>query len=211
MKQIIDNIRHHSEIFGEPVYTEFFDISEERKDLVISIIKSELKELKSANSIHEQKDGCGDVLWTIIRAFQENGIKFNSINIDYTKPFVPYLTSISKIDVLLHDLRHTAVGEQNITKVLNELFKYAIELFRPFDYDMGYIMDKVYKGNMSKLCITETEAQSTVKAYFNGTHPNKLGVKIETYYKKAKKGFVVYRKSDNKYLKSINFVEPKFN
>ena len=210
MKTIIDNIRNHSIIFGEPVYTDFFDISKERKDLVISIIKSELKELKGADSIHEQKDGCGDVIWTIIRAFQENGIKFNSIKIDYTKPFVPYLTSISKIDVLIHDLQHTAVGEQNITKVLNGLFKYAVELFRPFDYDMGYIMDKVYKGNISKLCKTEEEAKQTVKAYAEGTHPNKLGKVIITHYEKAKEGFVVRRTSDNKYLKSINFVEPKF-
>ena len=207
---IVEKITNHSIIFGEPVFKEFIEISTERLDHVIKLIKSELNELKAADTMHEQKDGCGDVLWTIIRAFQEHGVNFKGVKVALDGKFIPFLTSINKIEVLLHELRHTAVGEESVTNVLNELFTYAVELFKPLNYDIEYIMDKVYHGNMSKLCKTEEEAKETVKAYAEGTHPNKMGKVIITHYKKAKTGFVVYRTADNKYLKSINFVEPKF-
>lgn len=67
--------------------------------------------------------------------------------------------------------------------------------------------DKVEKSNFSKYCKTFEEAQETVNAYANGTHPNKLGEIIETYIvstKYTEYPFVVKRK-DEKVLKSINF------
>ena len=66
--------------------------------------------------------------------------------------------------------------------------------------------DKVEKSNFSKYCKTFEEAQETVNAYANGTHPNKLGEIIETYIvstKYTEYPFVVKRK-DGKILKSIN-------
>lgn len=65
--------------------------------------------------------------------------------------------------------------------------------------------DKVEKSNFSKYCKTFEEAQETVNAYANGTHPNKLGEIIETYIvstKYTEYPFVVKRK-DGKVLKSI--------
>lgn len=67
--------------------------------------------------------------------------------------------------------------------------------------------ENVEKSNFSKYCKTYEEAQKTVDAYSNGTHPNKLGVIIETYIvstNSVEYPFVVKRK-DGKILKSINF------
>ena len=70
---------------------------------------------------------------------------------------------------------------------------------------------KVYESNMSKICNSEEEAQQSVDAYAKGTHPNKMGKKIECVFEKTTKDkYVVKRKSDGKVMKSINFVEPKF-
>ena len=63
----------------------------------------------------------------------------------------------------------------------------------------------VFKSNMSKFCKTEKEAIKSCKMYANGTHPNKLGVTIETYYLKVKDIYVIRKKNDNKILKSYLF------
>lgn len=68
--------------------------------------------------------------------------------------------------------------------------------------------EKVEKSNFSKYCKTFDEAQETVNAYANGTHPNKRGEIIETYIvstKYTEYPFVVKRR-DGKILKSINFI-----
>ena len=64
--------------------------------------------------------------------------------------------------------------------------------------------DKVTNANFTKFCHTEKEAMETVETY------NQIGV--GTYYQptgNANYPFVVLRWSDNKIMKSINFVEPK--
>lgn len=69
--------------------------------------------------------------------------------------------------------------------------------------------DNVEKSNFSKYCKTFEEAQETVNAYANGTHPNKLGHIIETYIvstKYTEYPFVVKRK-DGKILKSVNYID----
>lgn len=66
----------------------------------------------------------------------------------------------------------------------------------------------VSTSNFSKFCKTEEEAIQSVEAYKNGTHPNKLGEKIETFYTKTNNPsypFVVKR-YDGKILKSINYL-----
>ena len=69
--------------------------------------------------------------------------------------------------------------------------------------------EKVEKSNFSKYCKTFEEAQETVNAYANGTHPNKKGEIIETYIvstKYTEYPFVVKRR-DGKILKNINFID----
>lgn len=59
------------------------------------------------------------------------------------------------------------------------------------------LFDEVQRSNMSKACQTEEEAVKTVEHYAaKGT---------EGYYKKDGDVFLVFRKEDNKTLKSINY------
>lgn len=60
------------------------------------------------------------------------------------------------------------------------------------------LFNEVQRSNMSKACTTEAEAQSTVELYLkkDGT---------QCYYKEENGKWLVYRKSDNKTIKSINY------
>jgi len=60
------------------------------------------------------------------------------------------------------------------------------------------LFEEVQRSNMSKVCNSEQEAKDTVDYYFkkDGT---------ESYYRKEGNLWLVYRKSDNKTLKSVNY------
>lgn len=60
------------------------------------------------------------------------------------------------------------------------------------------LFEEVQRSNMSKACKTEEEAKQTVEHYFkkDGT---------ECYYRQEADRWLVYRKSDNKTIKSINY------
>lgn len=60
------------------------------------------------------------------------------------------------------------------------------------------LFNEVQRSNMSKACSTEQEAQATVKYY----QENK---DTEAYYVQEDGKYLVYRKGDNKTLKSINY------
>jgi len=60
------------------------------------------------------------------------------------------------------------------------------------------LFDEVQRSNMSKACTTEAEAQATVEHY-----KKKDGT--ECYYREEAGKWLVYRKSDNKTIKSINY------
>lgn len=60
------------------------------------------------------------------------------------------------------------------------------------------LFEEVQRSNMSKACLTEDEARATVKHY-------KAKDGTECYYKQAGDKWLVYRKSDNKTIKSINY------
>src|SRR5689334_7021239 len=60
------------------------------------------------------------------------------------------------------------------------------------------LFNEVQRSNMSKVCKSEEEARLTVEFYMkkDGT---------ECYYKEENGKWLVYRKSDNKTIKSINY------
>lgn len=60
------------------------------------------------------------------------------------------------------------------------------------------LFEEVQRSNMSKACVSEAEAQATVEHY-----RKKDGT--ECYYKEEAGKWLVYRKSDNKTIKSINY------
>lgn len=60
------------------------------------------------------------------------------------------------------------------------------------------LFEEVQRSNMSKACASEEEARQTVAFYMkkDGT---------ECYYKQAGEKWLVYRKSDNKTIKSVGY------
>ncbi len=60
------------------------------------------------------------------------------------------------------------------------------------------LFDEVQRSNMSKSCKTEEEAKQTVAFYQKEKD-------TECYYKESDGHFLVFRKADNKTLKSINY------
>lgn len=65
------------------------------------------------------------------------------------------------------------------------------------------LFDEVQRSNMSKACNSIEEAEKTKEKYL------KEGVNV--YYKEINKKFVIYRKKDDKILKSINYSKPNLN
>ncbi|MGN7786483.1 hypothetical protein ACTJIJ_18265 [Niabella sp. 22666] len=60
------------------------------------------------------------------------------------------------------------------------------------------LFDEVHRSNMSKACKSETEAEQTVQFY-------KEFHNCESYFQQEGNLFLVYRKGDNKVLKSVNY------
>lgn len=60
------------------------------------------------------------------------------------------------------------------------------------------LFNEVQRSNMSKACLSEEEAQATVQWYEREKN-------TPAYYVKADAHFLVYRRADNKTLKSINY------
>jgi len=69
-------------------------------------------------------------------------------------------------------------------------------------------IDRVSYSNWTKFCVTEAEAKRSVELYAKGKHPAKPGAKIDAYYHKSGKYWIVKRMSDSKILKSLEFQEP---
>lgn len=60
------------------------------------------------------------------------------------------------------------------------------------------LFDEVQRSNMSKSCATEDEAQATVEFYQDQKH-------TPCHYRKVDDKFLVFRSSDQKTLKSVNY------
>ena len=80
-------------------------------------------------------------------------------------------------------------------------FTYSLDLAD--EYQQHF--DKVMESNESKYCSNEDDAIESVRLYKEGNHPDKKGEVIEADYKKEDNLFVVFRKSDNKILKSYKY------
>ena len=72
--------------------------------------------------------------------------------------------------------------------------------------DADHAFDIVHKSNMSKLCLSEEEAKETVQDYLEKYKTKQSPYDSPTYRKSPDdKYWVVYNKSTNKILKSINY------
>lgn len=102
----------------------------------------------------------------------------------------------------LKELEH-AIENKDLTGIADALCDIQYVLSGAvLEFGMGEkfrdLFDEVQRSNMSKACDTEEEAIATVK-YYRKNH------KTESYYKKRNGKYMIYRKDDNKTLKSINY------
>jgi predicted HAD superfamily Cof-like phosphohydrolase len=96
-----------------------------------------------------------------------------------------------------------AIGERDLTGIADALCDIQYVLAGAvLEFGLGEkfseLFEEVQRSNMSKACSTEEEAQQTVAHYLkkDGT---------ECYYKEEDSKWLVYRKADNKTMKSINY------
>lgn len=82
-----------------------------------------------------------------------------------------------------------------------------------YKFDSDIVFAIVNYANMTKVCKSAEEAQDSVLAYARGTHPDKMGVVMETHWDLVvvdnQDYFIVYNSVTGKGLKSINFAPPE--
>ena len=109
---------------------------------------------------------------------------------------------VSLIAEELKELEH-AIADRNIVEIADALcdIQYvlsgAVLEFGLAD-KFKALFDEVQRSNMSKACNSEREAVDTVDYY-------KREKKTECYYQQVDGKWLVYRKSDNKTIKSVNY------
>lgn len=113
---------------------------------------------------------------------------------------------ISFIQEELDELKE-AVKDENVIEVLDAILDITYVCLGNGAMVFG-LKDKIWKGyqevqasNLSKVCQTEEEAKETVKV-----RSEEQGEPC--HYEKVGDKFVVYRSSDNKVMKSINYFRP---
>ncbi len=104
-----------------------------------------------------------------------------------------------------------AIDNHDFTEVIDALgdILYVVEgAGSSFGINLDKAFDLIHKSNMSKLCLTEEEAQKTVKWYLeNETRYDSPSYRLSN----DEKYYVVYNKSTGKILKSINYKPVKFD
>lgn len=102
----------------------------------------------------------------------------------------------------LDELRE-AIEDQDIVEIADALCDLQYVLAGAvLEFGLGEkfrrLFDEVQRSNMSKTCVSEAEAKATQQHYFgkDGT---------ESYIRQEGEKWLVYRTSDNKTLKSVNY------
>ena len=113
-----------------------------------------------------------------------------------------------RISLLTEELKELeeAVEQQDITSIADALCDIQYVLSGAvLEFGLGQrfraLFDEVQRSNMSKACHSKAEAEATMKYYLDrdGT---------QSYYQEHNGLYLVYRQSDNKTLKSVNYSPP---
>lgn len=155
-----------------------------------SLIEEELEEYTQAvleEDKIEQLDAIGDLFFVAVQ-----------LECMYRKP---------NYESIVFNSSNIYPGIELLPSQEDNYFSGAVEvlynLSKQLNVDLHDLVQEIYNSNMSKLCKDEQTAQETVEEY------KKKGV--ETYYKACttdSSKYIVYRREDNKVLKSVDFVEP---
>lgn len=110
-----------------------------------------------------------------------------------------------RVDLIAEELDElrAAIQDKNIVEVADALCDIQYVLAGAIlEFGLGEkfktLFDEVHRSNMSKACKTEAEAHSTVSHYKDKEN-------TEAYFINSEGHFLVYRKTDNKTLKSVNY------
>jgi predicted HAD superfamily Cof-like phosphohydrolase len=110
-----------------------------------------------------------------------------------------------RVDLLAEELKELeeSIGAKDMVGIADALCDIQYVLSGAIlEFGLGEkfkaLFEEVQRSNMSKACTSEAEAISTVRYY-----KDKDGT--ECYYRKESDRWLVYRKSDNKTIKSINY------
>jgi len=121
-------------------------------------------------------------------------------------PIIPAIQRANlRVALLAEELKELqeAIDNNDLVEVADALCDLQYVLAGAIlEFGMGQkfkgLFDEVHRSNMSKACKTVEEAEKTIQFYFD-----KDGT--EAYYKEIDGLFLVFRKADDKTLKSINY------
>ncbi|MGX9986019.1 pyrophosphohydrolase domain-containing protein [Chryseobacterium sp. POL2] len=108
---------------------------------------------------------------------------------------------VSLLQEELNELKQ-AIADNDLVEIADALCDLQYVLSGAvLEFGMGEkfveLFNEVQRSNMSKACANEEEAQETVKNYQDKN--------VDVFYEKSGEKYNVYRKEDNKVLKSINY------
>lgn len=123
-----------------------------------------------------------------------------------TKPTIPSEDRCKlRVALIAEELKEleVAILEKDIVAVADALCDIQYVLAGAIlEFGLGErfseLFEEVQRSNMSKACTSEDEARATVKHYLN-----KDGT--ECYYRQEGDKWLVYRKADNKTIKSVGY------
>jgi predicted HAD superfamily Cof-like phosphohydrolase len=124
-----------------------------------------------------------------------------------SEPQIPPLNRAElRLNLLKEELKELeeAVENQDLIEAADALCDLQYVLAGAIlEFGMGEkfaeLFAEVQRSNMSKVCRTEEEAQATISHYASQNQ--------DAYFEKKDDFYLVYRKADNKTLKSINYSE----
>ena len=197
-------------------------------DLRLALIKEELGELKEAysnNDLIEEQDACADILYVAYGMAWT--YKINSD--DYLKHhikdnFITLFQNIKNNPVEIRGREHLINKMEGQFKklvaccesdnkewidALHNLIVYTYDFQVESKYDSDKVFAIVHDSNMSKLCISETEAKLTIEKYQKDFELGKSPYDSPYYYPLDNGLYVVKNKSTGKALKSINYRQVK--
>ncbi|NQZ75079.1 MAG: nucleoside triphosphate pyrophosphohydrolase family protein [Ekhidna sp.] len=110
-----------------------------------------------------------------------------------------------RVSLIAEELKELqeAINDKDVVEIADALCDIQYVLSGAIlEFGMGdkfkELFDEVQRSNMSKACDTEEEAKETVDHY-------KSAKDTDAYYEERDGKWLVYRKGDNKTLKSINY------
>jgi len=122
------------------------------------------------------------------------------------EPVIPSIERCNlRIELLAEELKELqqAVNDNDLVEIADALCDLQYVLSGAvLEFGLGEkfkdLFDEVHRSNMSKACKTIEEANKTIAHYKNNGN-------IESYYKEIDGLYLVYRKPDDKTLKSVNY------